>query len=278
MQPLQFRDGTSVTPLNERTEVVVASATSTLTEVQLRRGAARFDVTPDRDRTVRVNAGLVTVEVLGTEFDCERDGDRVEVRVLRGRVKVSWPQGSRTLSQGESGTFPPSTPTPRVDAEPPIDAAPQGDPTPDATADEPVKPPAKPAKPSAKPKQRRSAETLMQAADEARKAGDSATAIARLEQVLRDHPQDPRADVAAFTIGRIEMSRGRFRVAARYFARVRQSARRSLAEHALAREAEAWRGAGEPGKARDRARTYLAKYPDGPRAEQVRRIAEAAGD
>jgi len=51
----------------------------------------------------------------------------------------------------------------------------------------------------------------------------------------------------------------------------------SLAEHALAREVEAWSGAGERNKAQQRATEYLLEYPEGPRAAQVRRIAGAGG-
>jgi len=266
--PLQFRDGSSVTPHNAVSDVVIADASDARVRLQLRRGGARFDVTPNPDRNFAVEAGPVTVEVLGTEFDCNRDGDQVTVEVIRGSVSVAWDGGSTILKTGQSGTFPPQAPL-IENPEP-----------------EPGRPPAtqKEWRRLAKRGDQKKAydallaggkvanraEELMLAADVARRAGHTPAALPYLQRVLEHHPKDSRAPLAAFTIGRIELRRGNYKTAAGSFLRVRELGGTSLAEHALAREVEAWVGANNNAKARRRAQEYLRLYPDGPRVEQVR--------
>lgn len=278
--PLKFGDGTIVVPHDASSEVLVAGMSEAQTSVVLRSGGARFDVTPNPRRRFRVEAGPVLVEVLGTEFDCERRGDQVKVNVLRGRVRVSWPGGERELAAGEEGTFPrdgvsvPST----IAQEPAADVVPLEPPSPPEAsnaADVPADAADSKAPARARPRPP-SAETLMRNADRARKSGDVATALESLRRVLEVHPKDSRAPLAAFTLGRIEQGRRHHAAAARYFAKVRRLGKSSLREHALAREAEAWASAGEDGKAMARAREYLDRYPTGPRAAQVRALAGEA--
>jgi len=271
--PLQFRDGSAVVPDDVDSELVIAEASTTMTRVELRRGGARFDVTPNPERRFRVEAGLVTVDVLGTEFHCRREGDGVVVEVIRGQVSVSWPEDSRILERGDSGLFPP----------PPSESSPED----------------RPLVSSAAPRWRRlarkgesvaayealeqgqkvanRAEELMLAADVARKAGHPAAALPYLQRVIDDHPKNSRAPLAAFTMGRIEQGRRNYRAAAEHFAKVREMKGSSLIEHALAREVEAWSAAGDKARARRHAKDYLDHYPDGPRAPKVRRALAAAG-
>lgn len=54
----------------------------------LSRGQALFDVAPDVDRPFLVKAGLTSVRALGTRFDVRRDGGRVQVTLIEGRVDV----------------------------------------------------------------------------------------------------------------------------------------------------------------------------------------------
>jgi len=74
--------------------------------LELLRGRAWFDVTPDAARPFTVSAGRTQATVLGTRFDVGRDGDGVSVRVEEGRVAVSLdgravsPQGG--LARGEA--------------------------------------------------------------------------------------------------------------------------------------------------------------------------------
>lgn len=250
--PLNFRDGTQVRLHDAASEVVIASAEPGEARVLLRRGGARFDVVPNPARRFVVDVGLVSVEVLGTEFDLVREGDRVQVDVVRGKVAVSWPGERRVLARGEHGVFPPEV----------LEDSPVSPEPPDSPAH------TKPSKPDV--------ESMLSAADAARRGGHPERALSILRRVLKQHPRDSRAPLAAFTIGRIELDRRQFKAAARQFARVRKMGKNSLAEHALAREIEAWNAAGDPVKARARAEEYLRKHPKGPRTAQAERVLRGA--
>lgn len=68
-------------------------------------GRLQVEVDPSgEERKLAVVAGDVTVEVVGTLFTVERDGDRVAVEVTRGRVRVVSPDGTRELGAGERWT------------------------------------------------------------------------------------------------------------------------------------------------------------------------------
>ena len=112
------------------------------------------------------------------------------------------------------------------------------------------------------------AEYLLAAADTARSAGRRSESVALLRRLLSEHRDDARAPLAAFTLGRILlMELAQPGEAALAFAEVRALAPAGpFAEDALAREAEAWNRAGDPGRAAERAREYLRLYPYGRRA------------
>jgi transmembrane sensor len=57
-------------------------------EFWLDHGEAYFDIVHDASRPFVIYAGPRTVTVLGTKFTVRRDGDRVTVSVIQGRVKV----------------------------------------------------------------------------------------------------------------------------------------------------------------------------------------------
>ncbi|WP_230482048.1 FecR family protein [Sphingomonas sp. Leaf21] len=79
-------DGSRV-ELNTATSVRTASAGDTR-EVWLDRGEAYFDIAHRPDHPFVVHAGPRTVTVLGTRFTVRRDGEKVTVAVLSGRVRV----------------------------------------------------------------------------------------------------------------------------------------------------------------------------------------------
>lgn len=117
-------------------------------------------------------------------------------------------------------------------------------------------------------------EDLLLAGDVARLSGHADAALAPLGRAVELHPEDPRAPLAAFTLGRVHLEDlGAPRAAAQAFARARELAPGGpLAEDALAREVEAWSRAGESETARARARLYLERYPHGRRVHAVRRF------
>jgi transmembrane sensor len=231
----------------------------------LTRGRGRFNVAPRPQRNFQVRAGEVTITVVGTVFTVERIADRVGVTVERGSVRVGWGLGSRLLEKGESGWFPPllvDSPGESPSA-PPTAPKPVRGKSPPASRSSPVSAPATPST---------SAEELLLAADSARMAGHPGQGAELLRRLLREHRTDPRAPLAAFTLGRVLlMELGKPREAAAAFAEVRQLAPQgSFAEDALAREVEAWSQARQLELARARAQEYLRYYPGGRRAATVR--------
>jgi len=232
------------------------------------RGHAHFDVTERPGRAFSVRAGSVTVSVIGTVFNVEVVADRVGVSVERGGVEVDWGLGHERLLAGQSGWFPPLLVSGNENA----------------WAEQPAAPPKlHPAEPAASASvagstapAASSAQALLAASDAARSRGDAALGPELLRRVLREHPNDPRAPLAAFTLGRVLLTElGRPREAASAFREVEVRAPGSqFAEDALAREVEAWVRASEPARARALAKTYLERYPSG---RHVRRVKALSG-
>ena len=115
---------------------------------------------------------------------------------------------------------------------------------------------------------------LLAAGDVARLSGHADAAVGFLSRATSLHPRDPRAPLAAFTLGRVHLEDlGSPRAAAAAFARAYELGRDGpLAEDALAREVEAWSRAGESATARERAAMYLQRYPGGHRVRAVRKF------
>ena len=111
--------------------------------------------------------------------------------------------------------------------------------------------------------------------DTARSQGQLERAVELLRQILREYPNDPRAPLAAFTLGRVLLNElGRPREAAAAFHTVREKGPSGqFAEDALAREVEAWSRASEPERARALASAYLEQYPAGRHARRVKALA-----
>jgi transmembrane sensor len=277
-EPMRFADGSTAMPLGAReTSLAVVEDTPQRVVVALAKGGARFDVIPRPGRLFLVRAGEVTVSVLGTAFSVERVADRVGVAVTRGAVQVDWGVGARRMAAGEDGWFPPlvvSPPTGAADADAKGKAsrpvrhggaarklATSAPPSTVAESTAPAVPPAA--------DQHADAAKLMADADRARLAGRFEDGAALLQRLIREHPGDPRAPLAAFSLGRLLVGElGRPAEAAQAFARARALAPDGpLANDALAREAEAWARAGDP----DRARAREAEYRARTRTEGVKR-------
>jgi transmembrane sensor len=280
---VRLSDGSLATALDPDSVVAVVEDAPTRIVLDLGRGREHFNVVPRAERSFVVRAGDVSVTVVGTVFSIERVADRVGVSVERGRVLVDWRSGSRALAAGQSGWFPPLViddpmPEPAVAPERAHLAA-----RPERAAEAPpaVRPPepgrieaapASPSPPAPPPPAIETAESLLAAADAAREAGRAADGVALLRRLLARHRSDPRAPLAAFTLGRVLlMELDRPREAAAAFAEARALAPQGpFAEDALAREVEALRKAGASGEARERAREYLRLYPRGRRASAVK--------
>lgn len=88
-------DGSRLT-LNTATQLRTAVTPQTR-EVWLDRGEAFFDIAHDARRPFVVHAGGQTVTVLGTKFSLFREGDKLRVAVLEGRVQVKAPRSAPTV-------------------------------------------------------------------------------------------------------------------------------------------------------------------------------------
>ena len=272
-------DGSVVTPLDPSSRLVAKTVSPRLVELELLAGGARFDVTPNREREFRVSAGRVAVLVLGTRFTVTRQGERSQVEVERGRVRVDWERGQQILDPGERGSFPPveTARAPALEPETPAVQSPparvevdwralaqRGD---FHAAYRMMRKKARPAGLS-------EMDDLLLAADVARSSGHTAEAVPYLEKALVLHQGDSRAAVAAFTLGRVRLADLNDPAgAAAAFAQARTVAPTGpLAEDALAREVEACFRAGDKARARVLAEEYMKTWPSGSRARAVRRF------
>jgi transmembrane sensor len=255
-------------------ELRVLVATPERIESVLTAGAADFDVTKQVGREFVVLSGNVRVQVVGTRFRVERSGERTRVSVAEGKVEVQEGNAHTYLEAGESRFFP--TLVPAVAEEAPhvvngpgararfLELARGGQ----FKAAYQVMSQSPTAVGS-------SAEDLFLAADAARLSNHPEQAVGFLRRVATEHAGDSRAPLSAFTLGRVLLSQlARPAEAAEAFALARRlRPNGSLAEDALAREAEALAAAGAAGQAGKLAQQYVTRYPHGKHLPTMQRLA-----
>jgi transmembrane sensor len=239
----------------------------------LRAGGARFSVPHDPGRPFVVTAGDVTIEDLGTTFTVRYvAADRLGISVEEGLVRVRVGEADTEVSAGSTLEVPVSpAPSPTAELPRSRSAAPARSWRPLAERGhyEEAHKALRRAGPSAV---RDDTADLLLAADAARLSGHPAEAVPYLQRVVRGHAGDPRAGLAAFTLGRVFLDElGRPGDAVDAFARARVSGG-PLAEDALAREVEAWSRAGDGARSRELAELYRRLYPNGRRAKAVSRF------
>jgi transmembrane sensor len=248
----ELSDGSSI-QLDAGSRLEVLENTSKTFVSVLRRGRGRFAVEPGGPRRWTIEAGLATVEVVGTRFSVARGETSVEVEVQHGVVLVRSDLVAdhvQRLSAGQRLSIRlPAGPTDR--RSPSVDQA--SGPLPSATA-APVG--------SARAT---SLQELLGLANEQRRRGDLSGAELSLRRALNEHPSGAQAALAAFTLGKLlQDAAGRPAEAAAAFERCLASSPPSaLAEDALFRAAEAHAAAGETQAASASARKYRNRYPGG---------------
>ena len=116
---------------------------------------------------------------------------------------------------------------------------------------------------------------LLILADVARLSGHPREAVEPLQRVMHEHAADPRASLAAFMLGRVELDslRAPAAGAAAFERAIALGIPGGLAEDAYAGLVEARAKAGDLSGARSASNEYLARYPGGRRAEEVKRWA-----
>jgi transmembrane sensor len=92
-EAVALTDGSRLT-LNTATRLRTA-VTAQQREVWLEQGEAFFDIAHDATRPFVIHAGTQKVTVLGTKFSLLREGERLRVTVLEGRVQVQTDPQSR---------------------------------------------------------------------------------------------------------------------------------------------------------------------------------------
>lgn len=203
----------------------VEVASTNLVRVRVDRGVMRFDVAKKTSRQFSVVAGDVEVRVVGTRFVVRREATS-SVQVERGVVEI-WEKGEQraVLTAGQSWEQPrqaeAALPTePSADLEEGVDEVEAADepetavapskPTkrkgprhskraPTAAKDEPLPPPVGSTEPSIDPA------ALFRTALDARRAGQASDAARAFRAFLQTFPDDSRAGLAHFELGRLEM-------------------------------------------------------------------------
>jgi transmembrane sensor len=263
LRTLVLRDGSRAELASEGSALAVASDRPERVSVRLQRGTARFSVVRNPKRRFEVESGPVLVRVVGTTFSVTRTEQGARVAVEEGRVLVSWAGEQMALDAGESGVFPRSEDALAERRSGWRDLARRGDyrsaysalhRTRDRVRDQP--------------------EDRMLAADVARLSGHPEHAVPHLRAVSQRFARDPRAPVAAFTLGRVLLhDLDEPQQAAAAFRRARTLwPRGPLALDAWASEAEALRAAGDARAAAAVAARYLARHPRGRHAAAMRAV------
>lgn len=223
-----FDDGSTMT-LAAGARVVPLENGGDRVVLLLERGSASFEVKPGGPRRWLVECGAATVEVVGTGFTVRRSESALGVEVHHGVVLVrgeAVPDRIRRLTDGESIEIPFAAA--RVDASA-MPSPPRVEPTAAAMAPSAA---AGTAAPSARApsapwrdlaargafadayellgssgiRERAtsaSPDELFLLADVARLSGHAGDAIPLLERIVREHPTDGRAALAAFTLGKL---------------------------------------------------------------------------
>jgi transmembrane sensor len=270
-------DGSRAEPLDAQSRFEVTRDRPEQVTVVLQRGGARFAVAARAERRFEVESGPVLVRVKGTTFSVTRSDGVTRVSVEDGHVQVFWAGEKAELFAGDAGTFPP------LDA--PLEPARLGANAVESTI---ARPTANVWRDLAKKGEYRRAYTAMRkrgtpvsdlpedhmlAADVARLSGHPQQAVLHLRAVSERFADDPRAPVAAFTLGRVLQDLQRPREAAAAFRRARTLwPRGPLALDAWSGEAEALQDAGDIAAARQIAAGYLERHPSGRHAQAMRAL------
>jgi TolA-binding protein len=303
---VSFADGSQIEAApGARVEGLAATASEFV--VLLRRGQARFAVTPGGPRRWLIEARGARVEVVGTAFSVESQAGSFSVRVESGVVLVRSPllaDGVQRLGAGQalhldlgqateaalgvtSGREQQPRDTPAAEARPrPDELAVKR--AREQNAREPLRARRRPATSAA---QRSSAQPpadshvpdsaveLWEQADAARRAGHAARAAQLLQELIEAYPRDSQAGLAAYTLGVLQLEQlAAPRAAAQRFRQALElGIAAGLRESCYLRQAEALRHAGDTAAARQIARQYLRGFPLGEHRDAMERLLTAPG-
>lgn len=287
---VDLSDGSRLTlDAGTRLEPLVATDREVL--FRLAQGRTLFDVRPGGPRRWIIEAGIASVEVVGTEFSVDRQTDRVRVEVSRGVVLVR----AQTLPDGVARLEARGVLEVRTRETRPAEVALLA---PAASTAQAATPRAEPSPPKASPwreaaalgeyaqaygslgadglsretARAASADDLFSLADVARLSGHPAEAVAPLERLVTDYGASPRAALARVTLGRIELDLGEpLKASAALERALARGVPAGLQEDVYVRLVEAHVKAGNRGAARAAAAAYARDVPGGRRAPDIAR-------
>jgi hypothetical protein len=294
-QLLELPDGSRVEHAPEA-RIAIEAVTPSRVELRMTRGHAQFRVAPNHERAFLTHAAGYTIRVVGTEFAVDLGARDLRVAVSRGVVEVrrdgaadvwrvrageTW-SSTLPVPTSPSATEPPKTPL-RAAAPVPAEVLsaavlhPQHVGHTESTRDAHAHPaPANPAASSSANTQmsttanQNAGAALFQRAQAARAASSPEETARLLEELLRRFPNDPRAGIAAFQLGRLRLDSGDPKAALQAFDRA-GSAGSAFQEQIAARRVQALEQLGEVAACRSARADFLRDYSGGSFAEVVRR-------
>ena len=299
---IALSDGSHIR-LSPGTRIEPLESTGATFSAIVAQGRVDFDVRPGGPRHWTIECGLATVEVVGTEFTCEREAGRLHVGVRHGVVLVRGdrvPERARRLSAGESLDLRDegrSAPLGEALAPAMLPASPdEGAAPPDMAVEAAKQDHSRPRGTGARTwrdlarrghhedayaalgseglrleSKRLGVSDLLALADVARLSGHPAEAVMPLERILSDFARDAQAPLAAFALGRLELdSLGHAQAATSAFRKALElGIPRSLREDVLARLVEASTRSGDTRAAQRAADAYLDEFPTGRHVQAV---------
>jgi transmembrane sensor len=261
VQFLDFADGSRVThAADDRVEVV--SVADDRVELRMVSGKATFRVARNEARAFLTRAAGYTIRVVGTEFTVELTRDALKVAVQKGEVAVSRDEEESVtrVRAGEAWSTSLATAT---------DIAPKPSPSPSAPATESARPPPR-TDGSGAAHESQAASALFQRAENARLAGRHDEAARLLGEFLRRYPNDPRAGLAAFELGRIRLDARDPKGAIEALDQA-EGAGKAFEERVAARRVQALEESGDVQACRAERDAFLRRFPNGAFAATVRR-------
>lgn len=296
---LQFVEGSHV-ELDPQGQLRVAEFGTRKARVQLQRGRAHLSITKGLGRAWAVEAGPFAVNVTGTRFsvDWQPEEHRMEVVLHEGSVVVTGAclGGERRLVApdrmvADCDKKPVAFAAEATEAEEEREAAPPTGAVPIATAPpsiswrqlvkaghyEEALANAKRAGFSRICKTATAAE-LLDLGDAARLAGDTGAAEQALTALHSRFPHTPQSALASFNLGRLAFDQRRnFDAASTHFSRyIAEEPTGALVGDAWGRLLEARSKSRDPTAAANDARTYLARFSNGPYSGLARRLIQNA--
>jgi transmembrane sensor len=274
-------DGSRI-DLEPVSRVIVREGSALSVRLDVHKGGARFNVPHVAGRSFDVLAGGVKIRVIGTRFTVAvagaPSGKRVTVSVQEGVIEAESAGEKTRVRAGETWSTVQAEPTPTPPAALPAPPEPRESATPPSESPEQVVEQPAPvvvtSRPATGPP---SAQELFEKGNLARQSGDAAGAASAYADLLRHHPSDARAGLAAFELGRLKMDQlGDMRGAVVNLQRAANASGSAFREDALARLVRAHDTMGDTVRCEQAKNSYLTSYPSGVHAGAVRKACQRA--